>query len=313
MNTGNDLYRTRMSLMEADRWAELLALAAHGSGDDDEAAVDERRAAAHAVALKAPPALAVAAAELHPDDDHGFSGPLWEVVAHRPWRELAAHLTHPRVRELVAQTRVLHGEDLRGVVESEIPLRLEPWESAHWDPEWDIPEYDVTGGRSGCHVWCFPCWLIDDLPGGVPLRAATVEQVEHPAVPVLNGLNDPHKPIKAYAVQGTAWEAAASVAADRETCRAAEVPFARAYPHLVHLATGTGPYAMPHDTGQAMGRLAVWRVLRMMAGEDPVPAFVERLRCVTWRRPAEYSNFLHLAMEDPARGITWAVTAEATD
>jgi hypothetical protein len=305
-------YRNRSLLIEEGRWADLLALAAHGLVDGDEATADERRELAHAVAVAAPPALAVAAAELYPDDDHGFPGPLWEVIAHRPWRDLAPHLTHPRVRGLVAQTRVLHGEDLRGVVESEIPLRLEPWESAYWDPEWHIAEYDVTGSSiSG--AWSFPHWLIEDLPGGVPLPAVTAEQVEHPAVPVLAGLNDPHRPIRAYAFRGTAWEAAAAIAADRETCRAAEVPFARAYPHLVHLATGAGPYAVPHETGQALGRLALWRVLRLMSGGVPVPDLVPRLRCVTWRRPAEHSYYLNLAMQDPLQGITWAVTASATD
>lgn len=312
MATGSELYRYKMSLIEAGRWTDLLALAAHGRADDDAVAVETRRWAAHAVAVMGPPALAVAAAELHPDDDHGSLGALWEVVAHRPWHELAPHLTHPRVRALVAQTRALHGEDLCGVVESEIPLRLEPWESAHWDPEWDIPEYSVNSSSSGAG-WCFPYWLIEDLPGGVPLPAATGEQVEHPAVPVLNGLNEPHRPIKAYAFRATAWEGASSVAADRETCRAAEVPFALAYGHLVHLATGDGPYASRSYTGQALGRLRLWRALRVMAGGGPVPAFVEQLRCVTWRRPAEYSNFLNLAMEDPGQQMTWVITAEATD
>ncbi len=304
--------RDKMLLIESGCWTELLALAAHGRAEDDAVAVEERRSAAHALAVMGPPALAVAAAELHPDDDHGTFGALWEVVARRPWHELAPHLTHPRVRELVAQTRVLHGEDLRGVVESEIPLRLEPWESAHWDPEWDIPEYSVSSNSSSAE-WFFPNWLIEDLPGGVPLPPATVEPLEHPAVPVLNGLNASHRLIRAYALRGTAWEGASSVAADRETCRAAEVPFALAYGHLVHLATGTAPYATRSYTGQALGRLRLWRALRVMAGGDPVPAFVERLRCVTWRRPAEHMNHLNLAMEDPAQGVTWALTAEATD
>ncbi|MFI5493270.1 hypothetical protein [Actinoplanes sp. NPDC051859] len=310
MATANDLYRNRLQLIEAGRWIDLLGMAAHDKTDDPVAA-EERRAAAHAVAVHGSPALAAAAAELYPDD-HGFIGPLWEVIAHRPWRELAPHLTHPRVRELVAQTRVLHGEDLRGVMEAEVPLRLEPWESAHWDPEWDIPEYSVHS-RIGGIEWCFPHWLIENLPGGVPLSVASLEQMEHPAVPVLDGLNEPHKPIRAYAFRGTAWQAASSVAADREACRATEVPFALAYGHLVHLSTGIGPSATTNYAGQALGRLALWRVLRVMAGGDPVPAFVERLRCVTWRRPTEYSNYLHLAMEDPIQRTTWALTAEATD
>ncbi|MFD1374336.1 hypothetical protein ACFQ5G_54175 [Actinoplanes sichuanensis] len=302
-------YRNRSLLIEEGRWADLLALAADG----DETVPGERRELAHLLAVQAPPAVAVAAAELYPDEEVGFPGPLWEVLAQRPWRDLAPHLTHPRVREMVAQTRVLHGEDLRGVLTAEIPLVLQPWESAHWDPEWDIPEYHSTGS-AGSQMWCFPGWLIEHLPGGVPLpEPVAIEAVDHPAVPVLAGLNDPHRPIRAYAFRATAWATAATIAADRQTCRAAEVPFARAYPHLLHLATGFGPYAVAEGGGQATGRLAVWRVLRLMAGGDPVPAFVARLRCVTWRRPGEHLCYLYLAMEDPAQGLTWAISASADD
>jgi hypothetical protein len=296
-----------MLLIEEGRWADLLGLAA-----GDVATPEERRELAHMIAVQAPPALAVAAAELYPGEETGFPGPLWEVVAQRPWHDLAPHLTHPRVRELVAQTRVLHGEDLRGVVASEVPLLLEPWEAAEWDPESDIPEYNATGS-AGSHIWCFPHWLIENLPGGVPLPPASADPIEHPAVAVLENLNEPHKPIRAYAFRTTAWEAAATIAADRDTCRAAEVSFAQAYPHLVHLATGFGPYAVAEEGGQALGRLAVWRALSLMAGGDQVTAFVERLRCVAWRRPAEQMCFLNLAMEDPVQGLTWALTASATD
>src|SRR5207253_6322430 len=61
-------------------------------------------------------------------------GPLSEVVAStHPWDELAAHLTATPEAALVAQERVLRGEDLRGdervdAAMVELPLALQRWE-----------------------------------------------------------------------------------------------------------------------------------------------------------------------------------------
>ncbi|MGQ5262827.1 hypothetical protein ACTWLT_18975 [Micromonospora sp. ZYX-F-536] len=309
-------------LADAGRWHDLLSFAA----TVDAGPVGERREVAHVVALEAPAGIAAAAAELFPDDDRGYPGPPWEVLAQlHTWRELSPHLINLRMRHLVAHTRVLHGEDLRPAdLDSQLlgaPLCLQPWEAAGWYSALDISEYDRTGS-SGCTMWAFP----SRLAGPMPLPAAAVRPAQHDAVPLLDGLSSA---TQAYAFHGTAWEAASMVATDqarmprgqrREGRRGREgsqVRFADVYSALVHLATGDGAYA--RRTGQALGRTVLWRALGGMAevapATDPhsVTAFVERLNCVAWQEPDDEIWYLHLAMEDPEQGIAWVLTGNDFD
>ncbi|MDR6320848.1 hypothetical protein [Actinoplanes couchii] len=276
-------------LVDSGRWADLLDLATRDDPD-----TEKRRQVAHAVALLAPPAFAVAAAQAFPQDT-GFPGPLWEVVAHRPWRELEPHLTDPHVRRMVAHSRVLYGEDV---------LPVAPWEVAHWDPEWQMPSYNLSGSATS-GGWHLPTSEIGDMSDLSHERGLL--EVDHPAVPVLGSWHDR---VEAKAFRGTAWQAAATVA--HPGSRGAEVSFAAAYPHLIHLAAGDAPYNVD-IAGRAVGRQRLWAALGMMADCEPVPPFVERLRCVTWTRSAEYGWHLHLAIEDPSRDLTWTLTGDDTD
>ncbi|SCF25536.1 hypothetical protein GA0074696_3823 [Micromonospora purpureochromogenes] len=316
-------YRSLDLLADAGRWHDLLNFAATVDG----APLDERREVAHVVALEAPAGIAAAAAELFPDDDKGYPGPLWEVVAqHRTWRELSPHLTNPRTRHLAAQTRVLHGEDLRAAIDLDsqllgAPLCLHQWEAATWYSTLDIPEYDRTG-MSGCTIWAYPNHLADPMP----LPTTTVRPAQNDAVPILDGLSSA---AQAYAFHGTAWEAASMVATDQATMprgqrwqgrrghEGSQVLFADVYPSLVHLAAGERAYQ--RRTGQALGRAALWKALAAMAGLTPpadpeiVTAFVERLHCVAWQEPDDEIWYLHLAMEDPEQGIAWVLTGNDFD
>ncbi|GGO18502.1 DUF6183 family protein [Micromonospora parathelypteridis] len=316
-------YRNLDLLADGGRWHDLLTFAA----TVDAGPVDERQEVAHVVALEAPAGIAAAAAELFPDGDNGYPGPLWEVVAqNHTWRELAPHLTNPRTRHLVAHTRVLHGEDLRAATDLDpqllgAPLCLERWEGANWHSTLDISDYDRTGSV-GCTNWAWPSHLADPMP----LPTTTARSAQHDAVPFLDELSPA---TQAYAFHGTAWEAASMVATDQarmprgqrwQGLRGREgspVPFADVYSSLVHLATGDGPYA--RRTGQALGRTALWRALAAMAGVTPaadphsVTALVERLHCVTWQEPDDEIWYLHLAMEDPEQGIAWVLTGNDFD
>jgi hypothetical protein len=300
-------YPVLNEMADDGRWEELLALAS------SDAPLDQRHEAAHIVALDGPTALAVAAAELFPDDDVlGYRGPLWEVVScERPWQELEPYLSHPRVRRLTAQTRVLAGEDLCGQAEPDggAPLCLEPWEAAHWDRDVgaDVPEYLRGGGGGGSLLWRFP----GHLAHPVTLAPGQVEPVRDDAVEMLGRLSGW---VRVSAFRGTAWEAASPVAAGH---KASVFPFEAAYPALVHLATGGSAYEP--RTGQALGRLAVWAALAAMARtSDPagITAFVGRTRCVGWqalngrRLPL---NFIHLAIEDPQRRVSWVLDGYSDD
>lgn len=300
-------YRNLHVLADAGRWEELLGLAAAV----DALPAGERRDVAHVVALEAPAPIAVAAVQLYPQDDTGFPGPLWEVAAHRPWHALAPHLTDPRIRHLIAQTRVLRGDDLRAFAGLEsscldAPLRLEHWEAARWDVELDTYSYRRFSA-SACSVWACP----PEAPDPVRLPPGEAQRADHAAVPLLDGWS-PH--VQAYAFRGTAWEAASTVAAGSD---AWQLPFPDCYRDLMHLAAGTGAFS--NVAGQAPGRLRVWAALRAMAGiapspdPGPVTAFVERLRCVGWRRPAEPAWYVHLAVEDPEQGISWVLTGADSD
>lgn len=305
-------------LADGERWPELLRLA----GDPDAATVEERREVAHVVASEAPAAFGAAALALFPED-YGWPGPLWEVVAERPWSELRSHLTDPRTRHLVAHTRVLRGEDLRWDAELDpavlgAPPWLLPWEAA-WSGGLDVPCYWRTGS-GGTVGWSFP----QRLPDPVPVSGAVTRPARRDVPPELaasSGAAD------AYAFQGTAWQAVATVASDRAGVRGADVAFEDAYPSLVHLATGLTAYGsldgqeqrFSCSTGQALGRKSLWRALSAMAGSarpadvERVTAFVQRLRCVGWQEPDDRLYFVHLAMEDPEQSTTWVLHGSSND
>ncbi|MEV4560088.1 hypothetical protein AB0K51_24275 [Kitasatospora sp. NPDC049285] len=238
--------------------------------------------------------------------DHD-AGPLWEVLATRhPWWRLDGLLTAPPIRRLVRHTRVLLGEELpAGTDEVGVPYGLRPWEEGGWEPETRVREYLPAGGaRRALHA----------VP---PTREGlTVIELPYPgqrligqtATRLLAGLAGW---TAAVCVRGRAADAAAQfVPAGRVT--GGELPFAAAYPALVHLAS-----ARP-DRGAAQGRLAVWQVLAAMTGErhparTEVEALVARLRCLAWTDPADELWPVHLAVEDPATGLAWALSGSTAD
>ncbi len=72
------------------------------------------------------------------------------------------------------------------------------------------------------------------------------------------------------------------------------------------------------DRGAAHGRIAVRQVLAAMDGagaEDParLDALVARLHCLAWTEPGDDLRHLHLALEDPATGLAWALSGTTAD
>ncbi|GAB2730890.1 hypothetical protein [Kitasatospora kifunensis] len=329
---------------EADRhWTELLGsyrrtravAAVHGG---ERAAVERSAALGHELALGAP--VRVAAALFDPaaglgaaGERDGWVGPLWEVLAVRqPWAVLAALPLPEPVRTLMAHTRVLLGEDLTGGRPTvptvprplgapdsadpgdsgaalAVPLVLLPWEQAGWEPGDRVTAYRADGAATP-H---FP--LPDSREGLGPTRlpepGPPLSGPEQPAADSLRGLCGW---LDARCLRGTAPQAAALLApaALRAEATAGYLPFAAAYPALVRAGSGAGAYG--RSGGAARGRLALWRALAAMA--DPAGyctiaellALVARLRCFTWCEPADEVWHLHLALEDPATGLAWAVS-----
>ncbi|WP_327066001.1 hypothetical protein OG500_09125 [Kitasatospora sp. NBC_01250] len=320
------------------RWTELLdsyrrtrvAAAVRGGA---RAAVERSAVLGHELALGAP--APVAAALFDPaaglgaaGESDGWVGPLWEVLAARqPWAVLAALPLPEPVRTLMAHTRVLLGEDLTGGRPAvprplgapggradpggalAVPLVLQPWEQAGWEAADRVTAYRVDGAATP-H---FP--LPDSREGLGPTRlpepGPPLPGPEQPATAALRGLCGW---LDARCLRGTAPQAAALLApaALRAEATAGYLPFAAAYPALVRAGSGAGAYG--RSGGAARGRLAVWQALAAMA--DPAGhctlaellALVARLRCFTWCEPADEVWHLHLALEDPATGLAWAVS-----
>ncbi|MFB7471929.1 hypothetical protein [Kitasatospora sp. NPDC056184] len=329
------------SLADEGRWIELLgayrqaravAVAFHpgetgpgpgglGSGGAGAGGAARGRAAVataplgHLIAYAAPPE--VAARLFDPDGGPGTAaavtdhdaGPLWEVLATRHcWRRLAPLLGPPPVRRLVAQTRVLLGEDLSRDAEPDregVPLRLEPWEAAGRGEGAPVREYLRDGGSRSA-LLTLPASREGLAPVELPGSGARL-----PGQPATRALAELAGWARAVCVRGSAPQAAAQLAPGR-LVTGGYLPFALVWAALVQAGVADRAH------GAAHGRLALWRVLAAMAGAGAegarradraeVGALVARMRCFTWEDPADRLRHLHLALEDPATGLSWAVS-----
>ncbi|WP_441249191.1 hypothetical protein [Kitasatospora sp. McL0602] len=299
--------RRLRTLADQERWTELLGLyrRARAAGGVTEAAP-----AGHLLAYGAPPELA--ARLFDPDGGPGTAadeadhdaGPLWEVLATRhSWRRLAPLLGPPPVRRLVLHTRALLGEDLRHGAEPDeegVPLELAPWEIAGWDERSRVREYLRTGGARRA-LLALPAGREGlgpvELPEpGEPVRGLAATRLLAACAPWL----------QVVCVRGSGPDAAAQLAPGGRVT-GGYLPFGQAYPGLVQAASDTPA------VGSAQGRIALWRVLAAMTGERTVDlrevtALVARLRCFTWSEPTDELRYLHLAVEDPATGLAWAMS-----
>ncbi|MFI9326899.1 hypothetical protein ACIGZJ_05050 [Kitasatospora sp. NPDC052868] len=307
--------RRLRTLAEDGRWPELLgayrqARAAAAARGGERSAAAETAPLGHLIAYGAPPELAVRLFD--PDGGPGAAagiadhdtGPLWEVLATRhSWLRLAPLLGPALVRRLVAHTRVLMGEDLAYGAEPDpegVPLLLEPWESAGWGDGPRVREY-LPGGGSRSALLGLPASREGLGPVLLPEPVARLTgQRATRALAALAGW------VEVACVRGPAPQAAARLAPDLRVT-GGYLPLAAAYPALVQAGAGDRAH------GSALGRLALWRALAAMSGADrpdraEVNALVARMRCFTWCDPADELRHLHLALEDPATGLSWAIS-----
>jgi len=238
-------------------------------------------------------------------------GPLSEVAAStHTWAELAPHAPAGPVAALAAHERVVRGEDLRGVPIAsppvlELPLALEPWE----------PSYRVAHYRS--HTADFPS---PDLPA---LRAVDVEpapQVDDRAgtdgllALVASWTAGSDGRAEARAARGDARGAIAALGIRR--ARLGLLTVADAFAHMAWAAASGGAYG--RRRGAATGRFDAWIAGAILAGlEDTWPpdgdalgAALADLRWYAWDAAEPVTGWaLHLAVEDPKRGLAWALAA----
>jgi len=239
-------------------------------------------------------------------------GPLPEVAAStHEWADLAPHVPPGPPAVLAAHERVVRGEDLTGQTLPGPPVLDLPLHLADWEPEYYLAQYRHDGV---------------DLPGPPP---PALEAVDAPA-PAPSGTRDPAADAlldavrawtegsegraEAIAVRGDALAAIAGLGRDR--VRMAEVSPSEALRTLAWAGASGGAHA--RRPGAAAGRFAAWWAGAALTGlleEWPVDAAalgdaLTRLRWYAWDGGGAATGWgLHLAIEDPASGRSWAVAA----
>lgn len=266
--------------------------------------------AAYRVALSAPARLAGPLVE--PGAARFALGPLTEVVAqHHTWDELADHLPHRVSAAMVAQERVLRGEDLRGDARAHseevgLPLVLQPWED-----DYPLPEYRE-----------------DEVLEGGPAAVATDRTVEAPpgSPRPMTGLRSALEDLAApWAVESTGEVRTATVRgrAPAAVGRLAEGPVGireltagQALARMAWAAASGGRRG--RRRGLAAGRSAAWWVAHQVTGlafpaePDELGAELGQRRWYLFEPASAPSGWvLRLAVEDPAGG--WAAAIDAHD
>jgi len=299
------------------------------------------RFAAYRVALDAPAELA--AAMLEPGVVRFGLGPLTEVVAqHHRFAELAPHLDSSLLA-VVAQERVLRGEDLREDPDAAaaladsgagVPLALQPFE-----PAYTLPEYRADTRIDGGFLLPDDGWaaLTTDASASAaeppPIepagRAAALARVLHDAIePWLSGSDGMAELATVRGdVDGAARElhrrlaqVHGDAALDRRPIDATQLL------GLVAFAAASGG-VHGRRRGAASGRVSAWWLARTATGldaaalddaalidQDAIDELefrLEDLELAALRTPRDAAWRLELAVADPTAG--WAVAIAAFD
>lgn len=273
------------------------------------------------------------------------SPPLWEVVASRfTWAELGPWAPDGFATVLAGATRVLLGEDLSQEERLDAdgigsPFVLQPWEAPCWQGVLSLPSYSPNGfARIGAPGALGDISVLDLPDPGEPLPPGPAESG---LAKVVHGWDD----ATAVGVRGTALHAVATVrGTSTGTVHGGWLEPADAFATVIDRAAG-GIFAVPYQ-GMAVGRAVAWRAVAGLArtaaatsatsaqsdGDDggdaeqdgdaaratsldrgaydcaEVGDFMARSRWFQWLEP-DRENALHLAVEDPRSGLSWALDA----
>lgn len=268
--------------------------------------------AEYRVALEAP--APTAAAVVLPGAARFALGPLTEVVAQtHTWAELADHLD-ATVAPVVAQERIVRGEDLSddpraGLDDVGLPGRLQPWE-----PRYALPTYRpaerLDGGPAPARA------APVELPAGaVPGRPTQLPELERALVDLVAPWErESSGEVHVATVEGDAAGAVAALVAGRARLVPLRLPEA-----LVRMAwAGASGGARGRRRGTAAGRAAAWWVghaatgLVFPAAPDDLEFHLEELTWYAFDEGGEDAGWrLRLVVEDHAAG--WAAAVDAAD
>lgn len=239
-------------------------------------------------------------------------GPLPEVAASRhTWGELSPHLPHGPARTVTAYERVIRGEDLQATDIDPLALEL-PLTLAEWEPTYPVAEYHAD--KADFPSPEVPRMQEVTLPENPPETAGDTDSVD-----ALLGLG------RVWTDESNGRAEAVSVHGDATSAiRALGPSHARLKPISPQLGmalmawAGSSGGAYGRRPGAAAGRYSAWwtaAALTDLLEDWPVrPTDLgEAITELTWYLwsdlvpPTGWS--LHLAVEDPAHGLAWAVAA----
>ena len=308
----DDLVRLVDALCESREWERLIELR-----DRCEQAVARGRqlwpVAAHAeyrLALEAPGRYA--ATVLVEGAGRFAPGPLPEVAAStHEWADLAPHAPPGPAAVLAAHERVLRGEDLTGEALPGPPVLDLPLRLAGWEPEYLLAHYrpdgvDLPGPDS-------PALARVEVPSSSP--DGSHDPATHALLDAVRAWTEGSEGrAEATAVHGDALAAITALGHDR--VRMAELTPSAALRTLAWAGASGGAHA--RRPGAAAGRFAAWWAGAALTGlldDWPVDAdtlgdALTPLRWYEWDGGGSATGWrLHLAIEDPSSGRSWAVAA----
>ncbi len=268
--------------------------------------------AEYRLALLAPPEWA--AGVLDEGSGRFTIGPLTEVVAqHHTWSELAPLLPVGPRAALVAHERVLRGERIDPASVAALPETLDvPYALAPWEPEYPLADYH--GGSAEFPSPERPAGLQDvALPGDAAVTdddvvELAVRQLVEPWTASSDGRAE------VVAVEGAMPEALRALGL--HAARAVELPTREALSWLAWAGASGGAHG--RRRGAAAGRFgALWMVGALADALDDWPLdppelgeLAAGLRWWWWDAHEPATGWqLQLAVEDPADGLAWAISA----
>lgn len=266
--------------------------------------------AEYRLALDAPAEFALPV--IRPGAGRFAQGPLWEVAASsHTWEELSV-LEDPALRALVAHERMLRGDDV-GSVALDRTVVDAPLAMASWEPGYPLALYKSDRAD-------FPELEVLSLGGWVDLPevAGEASGEDDPVVALLDlvqpWLESSNGRGEGTAAVGNALGAIRALGPRR--VRIEEVTLQQAM--AIMAWTGASGGAHGRRRGSPVGRALAWWTLAVLTGlDDDWPVAADELgeagaelRWFVWDAGDQIGGWhFHLAVEDPADGLAWAVSS----
>lgn len=237
-------------------------------------------------------------------------GPLPEVAAStKTWAELEPYLAPTPERTMVADERVCRGEDLSSI-EVDIPVLELPLCLQEWEPAYRLATY--WPDRVECLPPPRPSPRLETLDEDAAKVVDDPESVDALLGIVEHWVNSSNGRAQAACVEGDVRGAVAALGVSRAGIE--QVSPTEALAWLAWAAADGGAHA--RRRGAAAGRFAAWWAAHALVGlewpvdPDQLGEEIDRLRWYLWTDGSPDTGWiLQVAVESPAEGLAWALSA----